>query len=242
MNTNSHTQPSAKPSFKQPSSKQPGRAKQLLTTVIVAASVGYAGQLAAQDTSWAPAGFHVFAAGTPARASEVNENFRWLVQRITPPGTIVAFAGTHESVPVGWLLCDGQVVNEEDYPELGAVLGNLWGVTEEGRVKLPDLRGRFPRGLDPEGVSDDPEREIGSYQEDAMQRIVGTLPRVFGDSVNFTPTGAFTWESVGGGDISTAGAADSILDATLDTASDPTLRTAEETRPKNVAVNYVIKY
>lgn len=50
-----------------------------------------------------------------------------------PLGTIVAFAGSAESIPDGWLPCDGSVINSGTYPHLITLLGT--NVT-------PDLRGR----------------------------------------------------------------------------------------------------
>lgn len=57
-----------------------------------------------------------------------------------PPGTIVDFAGA--AAPAGWLLCQGQTLNESAYPELYAAIGNQWGSSGAGTFKLPDTRGR----------------------------------------------------------------------------------------------------
>lgn len=52
-------------------------------------------------------------------------------------GTIIPFAGT--VAPSGWLLCNGSVFSEQDYPELYALLGNT--------KVVPDLRNRYLLGV-----------------------------------------------------------------------------------------------
>jgi microcystin-dependent protein len=70
----------------------------------------------------------------------------------TPVGVINTYAG--ETAPTGWLLCDGSEVLISSYPELFAVIRYIYGDPNilQGQVgatfKLPDMRGRFPLGLD----------------------------------------------------------------------------------------------
>jgi hypothetical protein len=52
-------------------------------------------------------------------------------------GTILPFAGT--VAPSGWLLCNGSVFSEQDYPELYALLGNS--------KTLPNLTNRYLLGV-----------------------------------------------------------------------------------------------
>lgn len=65
-----------------------------------------------------------------------------------PAGTIISFAGN--SVPDGWMICDGSVVSPVDFPRLFAAIGNTYG-SSGGNFRLPDLRGRVPLGLDNQG-------------------------------------------------------------------------------------------
>jgi hypothetical protein len=75
-----------------------------------------------------------------------------------PPGTIVAYWGG--GAPGGWLLCNGEPVPEgEVYDDLRLILDD---------EKLPDLRGVFLRGLDL-GRGLDQERVLGSFQDDAFK-------------------------------------------------------------------------
>lgn len=68
----------------------------------------------------------------------------------TPIGAIMAFAGT--TAPTGWLLCDGSEVTQNDFADLFSVIGFNFGaqITLRGRntFKLPDMRARYPMGLD----------------------------------------------------------------------------------------------
>ncbi|MFH2124141.1 MAG: phage tail protein [Pseudomonadota bacterium] len=84
---------------------------------------------------------------------------------------------------------------------------------------VPDLRGVFLRGLDA-GKSLDPNRVLGSYQADEFKSHTHRYHnQVGGDHNGYNPAGG--WE---GGDHDTGAAGGS------------------ETRPKNIAVNYIIKY
>ena len=64
-----------------------------------------------------------------------------------PAGTILAFGGS--AAPSGWLLCNGATVSRSLYAGLFAAISGAWG-TGDGSTTfhLPDLRGRFLRGVD----------------------------------------------------------------------------------------------
>lgn len=72
-----------------------------------------------------------------------------LVINAVPVGSVVMiFTNT---VPLNYLICDGSVLAQTDYPELWAVLGTLYcsnTVNTTVDFQLPDLRGEFIRGLD----------------------------------------------------------------------------------------------
>ena len=62
-------------------------------------------------------------------------------------GAIVAFAGTTE--PEGWLFCDGAAISRTRYENLFNAIGEIYGAGDSSTTfNLPDLRGRFPLGLD----------------------------------------------------------------------------------------------
>lgn len=140
----------------------------------------------------------------------------------------------------GWMLCDGRSLNAQIYPELYAVLGSLYGKQGSGaqlEYIIPDYRGLFLRGLDA-GAGMDPDADtrqdptgnndanvVGSIQCDALQDHT--------HSYDITNPAAISQTG------STAGTS-----VTSQPTSPPELpaRTATETRPKNVAVNYIIKF
>lgn len=63
----------------------------------------------------------------------------------TMAGEIKMWAG--DTIPDGWLLCDGSEVSKTDYPELYKAIGDLWGVpNSSSNFKLPNLAGNVPVG------------------------------------------------------------------------------------------------
>jgi microcystin-dependent protein len=163
-----------------------------------------------------------------------------------PSGTIVPFGGTN--IPTGWLLCDGTLYVVTQYPNLYAAIGINYGGILGANFNVPDLRGRFLRGVDGT-AGNDPDNatrttsntggntgdNVGSLQNDAFQ---GHYHKSGGDANHrYTPY-ATTWDAG-------AGAVDLGNFFTLQPVSDGTNgtpRTTSETRPKNVYVNYIIKY
>lgn len=97
-----------------------------------------------------------------------------------PSGTIAAFGGA--TPPYGWLMCDGASYSNSEYPDLSRVIGNAFGGTPGATFRVPDLRGRFIRGVD-NGAGNDPNATarvafnngnggdaVGSYQADENKR------------------------------------------------------------------------
>lgn len=176
-----------------------------------------------------------------------------LVGSIIPPGTIEAFGGG--TVPSGWLLCDGSTANRSTYSALFAAIGTAHGSGNGSTTfHLPDLRGRFLRGADNMGTGAagrDPNAAtrtagnsggnsgdaVGSVQSDAMQQITGTTSgRILG-----------TWSGTGA--IAATNSASSLYgggggngrEMSFDSANSPGARTSSESRPQNLAVEYIIK-
>lgn len=75
-----------------------------------------------------------------------------------PTGTIFAFGGT--TAPNGWLLCQGQAVSRTTFSQLFAAIGSSNGSGDGSTTfNIPDLRGRFLRGLDG-SVNRDPDKAL----------------------------------------------------------------------------------
>jgi Phage Tail Collar Domain len=151
---------------------------------------------------------------------------------LVPIGTIVAYGGDITNVGVasalkgqGWLPCNGSAYSAQDYPELARAIGSSFG-----SLRVPDLRGRFLRGTD-QGTGRDPDStsrraenggnsgdKVGSVQDDDFKRhrhSYNTFPAARG--------------GIAAGDYWRNGD-----DQTGETGGN-------ETRPKNVNVNWIIR-
>lgn len=82
----------------------------------------------------------------------------------TPAGAVIVFAGA--AAPTGWLLCNGATLLKADYPDLATVLGTIYGPGDATHFVLPDLRGAFVRGLGAAGTAD-AGRVLGTLQTSA---------------------------------------------------------------------------
>lgn len=88
----------------------------------------------------------------------VNTAVDWIVQAAAEPpapiAAVVAHGGENPEVP-GWLVCNGQSVSSDAYPDLFKAIGATYGSgTGAGTFKVPDYRGYFLRGLDQSGKVD----------------------------------------------------------------------------------------
>ena len=157
---------------------------------------------------------------------------------LLPAGSVWMFAmGT---VQTGWLEMDGSIKKRADYPRLFTAIGTTYNTGGEAadEFRLPESRGEFPRGWD-HGRGVDAGRALGSYQLDASQKITGAL----GGSLQYrgsagTATGAFGNSSGGGVGNDDQGGDPSRV---IDFDSSRVVRTAAETRPRNLALMFCIK-
>jgi hypothetical protein len=173
-----------------------------------------------------------------------------------PVGTIMAYGGDLAEpklraslIQKGWLPCDGAqyaTSGAQAYVELYNAIGTSFGGDKVQQVfNVPDLRGRFVRGVNGDAKNGDPDaatrtqiapggypgNRVGSVQEDALQGDRHTTNTINGDreghlggGVVFKPKYNVAW--VGG-------------IPTFDTRVTP--RISSETRPKNVYVHWIIK-
>lgn len=96
------------------------------------------------------AGGKEVAVGAPANDDTTNRPYGLfkcgmdlVVTRLV--GEIKMWAG--DTVPYGWLLCDGSEVSKTEYPYLYSSIGDLWGTpNSSSNFKLPNLAGRAPVG------------------------------------------------------------------------------------------------
>ena len=130
-------------------------------------------------------------------------------------GKIVAFGGL--GVPVGWLLCNGQSVSRATYPALFAYISTTYGSDSALTFKVPELRGEFIRGLNPDRIA-----------APALNRGIGTL------ELDGIRPHNHTTQMVGGGPF-VANDAGVRLDVAVNGIQDG------ETRPRNMVFPYCIK-
>jgi len=172
-----------------------------------------------------------------------------VAEALNPPGTIVAFGGTN--FPSGWILCDGRSISRSSYARLYDAIGTNWGTSDALSFRVPDLRGLFLRGVDNSPLTGesgrDPERgirqslypggsssnNIGSFQFDAFATHRHRSQKFDNNK--------YLVDSFGTGPV-----ANSNYNVDETGGSNPIVETDEsggaETRPKNVYVNYMIKY
>lgn len=141
----------------------------------------------------------------------------------TPAGSVIAFAASVP--PPGYLKANGANISRSTYARLFAVVGTTYGAGDgDTTFTLPDLRGEFLRGWSDSRAGVDTGRVMGSAQSEGI--VSHTHALGFGSNAAPQTTilpgtvpcpgvsGSFTTSAVGG----------------------------TETRPRNVAVLYCIKY
>ncbi len=144
-----------------------------------------------------------------------------------PPGTIVAYWST--AIPAGWLLCDGSGIPAGvAYDKIRALIGG----------NVPDLRGVFLRGAGQNAnggfrYSGDAERGVGSGQVDDFKSHAHTL-----DDYTYSERDGI----LGSAGREGSGATDRDNSPQSPYRHDTFATGGEETRPKNIAVNWIIKY
>ena len=91
----------------------------------------------------------------------------WKVKKIgseVPAGTMQMFAGN--TIPAGWLLCDGSAVSRTDYAKLFSAIGTTWGTGDGSTTfNLPNSIGRFAEGA----------ATSGSYKSAGLPNITGDI-------------------------------------------------------------------
>lgn len=171
-------------------------------------------------------------------------------QSLCPTGTVLSYVSA--TAPTGWLNCDGTAVSRTIYANLYAIIGDSFGEGDGSTTfHLPDLRGQFLRGHDG-GAGVDP---------DAASRTALNTGGNTGDNIGSKQDDEFDSHNHGGGvhnhtyRISTAINAGSpsrgyergnaVSGAPFpETDNSGTIINTQggnETRSKNVAVNFIIK-
>jgi len=142
---------------------------------------------------------------------------------------------TKNTPPSGYLECNGAEISRTTYSALFSIIGTTFGTGDGSTTfNIPDLRGYFVRGWS-NGSSADSGRSFGSTQTDALQNITGSIGGLSNNSQ--AASGAFSYGSSYSGNGQQA-----QTNWKLNFDASSVVRTASETRPRNVALMYCIKY
>ncbi len=184
-------------------------------TTILNAVVGDSGTGGTKGLVPAPA------AGDAAAAKFLSAAGTWAAA--VPVGSITMHGAN--TAPTGWLECDGAAVSRTTYAGLFAAIGTTFGTGDGSTTfNVPDMRGEFARGWD-DGRGVDPARAFGSAQADEFEAHVHSVQPAA--STNDSASGLTTTGNTAGETI---------------TAYDTASTGGTETRPRNIALLYIIKF
>jgi microcystin-dependent protein len=150
-------------------------------------------------------------------------------QSLLPAGAVQAFA--MNSAPAGWLAADGSNVNRTTYAALFAAISTTYGAGDGSTTfTLPDLRGYFVRGS---GTNSDATAAgtFGEKQADLIKNHTHAVRAASGTSDG--TTNSVTTSSLTVGVFAAANF--------ISTSVNP-IGLGAETRPKNIAMLYCIKF
>lgn len=159
--------------------------------------------------------------GLPDLARIANLPIGTIVPSMLPPSLFAREVGdpsVFDPEQSKWVLADSR--QDITLSRYGPLLGNT--------ARTPDLRGMFLRGMNVEGGADPDVRKAGDAQPDALQKHAHTTT-ARGFLFNDTSTD-YGYTSAGAAHAPTA-SVETVTGA----------NTADETRPKNVAVYFYIK-
>lgn len=160
-----------------------------------------------------------------------------------PVGSVAMFAGAFNATSInrlftqGWLPCNGEEQATRDFPDLFSVIGYSHGGGGD-RFRVPDLRGRFVRGVDL-GARRDPDAgartpaagggnggdQVGSVQNDELRRHAHKIPNLPHDQHWLTDMAEKYY------------AARHSADSRYSDSEG-----GSETRPVNLGLNFIIRY
>lgn len=156
-----------------------------------------------------------------------------------PIGGGFLWFGLPTKIPSNCMICDNSTLAIANFAKLHENLGGAWG-TSGANLNIPDLRGRFPRGVDG-GAGNDPDRltrtgpNPGQNVADAVGSVQGDA--IAGHSHETYPAAGTEWFQVysqtGGtwGDERTGNSRGQTTSTTG----------GNESRPKNANVYFVIR-
>jgi microcystin-dependent protein len=168
-----------------------------------------------------------------------TEFIQALASILVPVGCVQAFAGN--TVPNGWLFCDGSAVSRTDYADLYAVIGDTYGAGDgESTFNLPDLVDKFVEGSATSGTEKTaglPNAE-GSFYLRLLNNQYGNV---------LSPAGAFNENissySSNGGMSQATGSTNNAQQVSFSASrSNSIYGNSDTVQPPAVTMRYIIKY
>jgi len=182
-------------------------------------------------------------------------NLSFQVVAGVPSGAVFCIAVA--SVPSGYLECNGQSVSRTTFAALFAVIGTQYGASNSSTFKVPDLRGEFIRGFD-NGRGVDSGRSVASSQSHQHPQHNHAVSASSSSSV--TDPGHTHTMNFNQGNIISSGGAFGLKDSgtanrinsnstgisvststSINQSNRGGTSNSSETRPRNIAMMYVIK-
>ena len=162
------------------------------------------------------------------------------ISAAVPAGTVIAFSNS--TPPTGYLECNGASLSKTTYSKLYAAIGTRYGSTST-TFKLPDLRGEFIRGWD-HGRGTDSGRTLGNSQSDGVRdlNIPVTYTTYTGNAaLCHLNNAAYLMAGLGNSADPKFGSYNANVLSSIHKTI-PLNMSSNETRPRNVALVFCIKY
>ena len=179
--------------------------------------------------------------------TDSSGNLSFQIVAGVPSGAVFCIAVA--SVPSGYLECNGQSVSRTTFAALFAVIGTQYGSSSGSTFKVPDLRGEFIRGFD-NGRGVDSGRSVASSQSDQNKQHNHSAS----SSSSVSDPGHTHTANYGQGNLVSSGGAFGLRDSgnanrirnantgiSVSTSTSIGNDGGNETRPRNIAMMYVIK-
>ena len=171
----------------------------------------------------------------------------------SPVGTIIMYGSN--TIPPGWLLCNGSNVSKITYADLWDVIGDtfLTFPPPTGFFQLPSFVGLYPRGAGYNAGLTSVSTTLGQVMTGQVGRH-GHISASMNSDTQGTTTSKSVVSAVSGlagliitstsvsAPVVTTTATNGTTTTTLDTYNPLNSILTAETRPNNISVNYIIKF
>lgn len=123
----------------------------------------------------------------PADTDQLLKALKVFSKKTVPIGVVVHYMG--DTIPEGYLLCNGASLSRTEYPELFAVLGTKCGAADTAHFNIPDTHHRFLEGTTVLS-------EIGKYIAEGLPNIEGAFLAFLKTSGVFTMQGTNAYATI----------------------------------------------